>query len=203
VAESRLLIWAGTDGWRTEAATVQLDAVGLVASGTQIGLDPVPYRLDYTLRTDPGLVTGLLDVTVHGTGWRRRLTLSRHPSGEWSQAAEEDGAPGIRLPAPGGDTMALAGALDCDLGLSPLTNTMPVLRERLNRVPGSVEFQMAWVAVPSLAVTRSRQRYDTVRVEPDGSAIVRYSSDTFTAELLFDADGFVVSYPGLAGRVRD
>ncbi|WP_167138406.1 putative glycolipid-binding domain-containing protein [Diaminobutyricimonas sp. TR449] len=203
MAEPRLLIWAGTDDWLTEAATVQLDASGLVASGTQIALDPVPYRLDYTLQTDPDFVTGLLEVTVHGTGWRRRLTLSRHPSGEWSQATETHDGPGIPMPPPGGDMAALADALDCDLGLSPLTNTMPVLRERLNREPGSVEFQMAWVSVPSLAVTRSRQRYDTVRVEPHGSAIVRYSSDTFTADLEFDPQGFVVSYPGLARRVGD
>jgi hypothetical protein len=200
MAEPILLIWAGTDGWRTEAATVQLDAAGLVASGTQVGLDPVPYRLDYTLRTDPALVTELLEVTAHGTGWRRRLTLARHPSGQWTQAAEEHGGAGIPLDPPGGDMAALADASDCDLGLSPLTNSMPMLRHRLNQDAGSAEFTMAWVAVPSLAVQASRQRYDTVRVAADGSATVRYTSDTFTAELEVDPDGFVVHYPGLARR---
>lgn len=201
MAEPRLLLWAGTDGWRTEAATVQSDAAGLVASGTQIGLDPVPYRVEYTLRADPGLVTELLEVVARGTGWRRRLTLARAASGEWSQTTEEHGGAAIPLPAPGGDVAALTDALDCDLGLSPLTNTMPVLRRGLNREPGSFEFDMAWVAVPSLALSRSRQHYETVRVNADGSAIVRYSSGTFTAELEFDPDGFVVSYPGLARRV--
>ncbi|MGH2800799.1 MAG: putative glycolipid-binding domain-containing protein, partial [Thermoleophilaceae bacterium] len=60
-----------------------------------------------------------------------------------------------------------------------------------------VDHVMAWVDVPSLEVSRSRQRY-----EPIGARRVRYVGldDGFTAELDLDADGFVLHYPGLAGR---
>ncbi|ELS58086.1 hypothetical protein STVIR_0935 [Streptomyces viridochromogenes Tue57] len=38
----------------------------------------------------------------------------------------------------------MEGAVDCDLGLCPLTSTMPVLRHRLHQVPATHEFLMAW-----------------------------------------------------------
>jgi len=55
---------------------------------------------------------------------------------------------------------------------------------------------MAWVAVPELAVSRSRQRY-----VPLERGTVRFRSGSFTADIEFDADGFVLAYPGLAERV--
>jgi hypothetical protein len=103
----------------------------------------------------------------------------------------------VDLPAPGGGTAALGDALDCDLGLSPLSNTMPILRHRLHERPGAADLTMAWVSVPDLTVHRSLQRYEHVRRTPDG-AVVRFVSGNFTAELLVDADGFVVDYPQLA-----
>ena len=87
--------------------------------------------------------------------------------------------------------------LDIDLALSPLTNAMPILRHRLHEQPGAVDFTMAWVDVPSLTVHESRQRYEHV-----APGVVRYSDDSFSAELELDADGLVVRYPGLAERVR-
>jgi hypothetical protein len=55
---------------------------------------------------------------------------------------------------------------------------------------------MRWVDVPSLEVSESPQRY-----EPLGDGAVRFSAGTFTAAIRFDADGFVVDYPGIAQRV--
>ncbi|WP_167043027.1 putative glycolipid-binding domain-containing protein [Salinibacterium sp. ZJ454] len=198
-----LFVWEGTDGWRAEAASVQLGSSGLTASGTQMGVDPLPYRLDYTLRTRDDFVTELLDVTAAGTGWQRRLILGRDESGLWSCMVQQDGAgpDDVDLAPPGGDMSALHDVLDCDLGLSPLTNTMPVLRHRLHTEPGTAELRMAWIAVPSLAVVSDRQKYQTVRADVAGPSVVRYSSHRFSAELEFDSDGFVLTYPGLARRV--
>jgi hypothetical protein len=105
-------------------------------------------------------------------------------------------------PAPGGDLALVAGALDCDLGLSPLTNTMPVLRHGLLTGGGPVDLLMAWVAVPELAVSPSPQRYTFVRRDAD-VAIVRFESldDDFTADITFDQHGLVVDYPGIARLV--
>ena len=58
------------------------------------------------------------------------------------------------------------GALDCDLGLSPLTNFMPIRRRRLLDGGEAHEFLMAWVSVPDLGVHRSEQRYEPVDAGP-------------------------------------
>jgi hypothetical protein len=164
----------------------------------QLGVGPVPYRADYVLDTAAAWTTRRLQVTAEGDGWRRSLLLTRDVDGTWTSQA--DGAGQADLPMPGGDAVDLYDARDCDLGLSPLSNTMPILRHRLHRQAGAAECTMAWVSVPDLTVHRSRQRYEHVRATPEG-AVVRFSSDDFTADLLVDADGFVVDYPQLARRI--
>jgi len=86
--------------------------------------------------------------------------------------------------------------LDLDLQASPLFNSLPVLRDGLHEGGEAREYTMAFVRVPELAVERSAQRY-----VPLERGVVRYRSGTFTADIEFDADGFVVRYPGLAERV--
>jgi uncharacterized protein len=201
VAE-RFLIWRGLDHWRVEVASLELGADRLVASGTQIGSEPAAYRLDYRLHTRADFITSSLEITASGSGWRRQLDLRHDGHGRWTCVSQSGGL--SDLPAPGCDANLLAGALDCDLGLSPLTNLMPIRRFGLHERPGSEDFLMAWVSVPDLAVTASPQRYEHVRRNEDGSSVVRYidrgNFDGFTAELELDADGLVVAYPGLAER---
>jgi len=112
-----VLLWAGTDEWRAESAAVELQEDRFTTTGVQLGITPVPYRLDYRLETTADWVTRTLQVTAAGAGWRRAVELTRSPNGRWTCRA--DGAGTVDLPLPGGDTAALAGALDCDLGLSP------------------------------------------------------------------------------------
>ncbi len=95
-----------------------------------------------------------------------------------------------------GTTPLKDDVLDLDLQASPLFNSLPVLRDRLHEGGDAREYAMAFVTVPELSVQRSVQRY--VPLEP---GVVRFRSGTFTADIEFDADGFVVRYPGLAERV--
>jgi hypothetical protein len=179
----RLAIWRGVEEWRAEAARIELGADRLSASGTQIADDPKPYRLDYDLETGDDYVTRSLRIEAQGTDWRRSLDL-RRDGGGWSI-----------------DAAGLSAAIDCDLGFSPLTNAMPILRHSLHREPGSVEFTMAWVSVPELTVHAARQRYTHIR-----PGLVRFESldgefEGFTADLALDDDGLILLYPGLAERV--
>ena len=174
----------GGDGW-------------LRATGVAVGAEPLPYQLDYSLNCGDGYVTRSLTVHASGAGWSRALRLSRDQDGLWQVQADFTGADD--LPRPGADPTAFAGALDCDLGLSPLTNTMPVLRHGLLAGGDPVDFLMAWVSVPDLAVHANVQRYTFLRPADQG-AVINYSSGTFSADVTFDADGLVVDYPGLATR---
>jgi uncharacterized protein len=96
------------------------------------------------------------------------------------------------------------GHLECELGdedffdvaASPFTNSFPVVRDGLHRGGEPRDYVMAWVGVPSLEVHRAEQRYEPLR-----PGLVRFRSGSFTADIEFDADGFVLRYPGLAERV--
>ena len=182
-----MLIWAGTDAWRAEEARVELSAGGVRAEGTQIGVEPAPYRLTYALDAGDGWLTRRLAVRITEAGGAERSVLLEHDgSGAWRR----DGA----------DVPELAGALDCDLGFSPLTNLMPVRRHGLHERAGEQDLLMAWVDVPSLDVVPYRQRYTHL-----APGRVRFASlerhDGFTADLELDADGLIEHYPELARRV--
>jgi uncharacterized protein len=201
---NRAVIWAGTDEWRAEYAAVELEANGIRATGTQLGIEGgAPYRVDYRLDAGDGFATRRLEVEARGEGWSRRLDLARRgPNGWTAEVAADGGGPDTE---PGGATEGLAEALDCDLGRSPLTNLMPVARTRLAEREGSEDFVMAWVSVPDLALIVYPQRYEHVRRHADGGATVRFvdrgPGAGFVAELELDADGLVIDYPGLARRV--
>jgi hypothetical protein len=190
-------VWAKDQPFGAELADLTVSGSTLSATGVAIGIEPCPYRLDYQLTTTEGYVTAQLVVRTEGPGWRRALVLDRAASGAWSCATEAEGD--LDRPAPGGDLSPVAGALDCDLGLSPLTNSMPVLRHRLHERGGPVDFLMAWVSVPDLAVYPSRQRYAFVRREPQ-ARVVRFETldGSFVADIGFDDQGVVRDYPGIA-----
>lgn len=190
----QIAVWIKENDLGAEWAEVTLRPASLEARGLVIGGRPLPHRIEYELLTGEGFATALLVAEARGAGWRRSIELARSASGRWSCRAEADGGPD--LGEPGGEVTGLDPALDCDLGLSPLTNTMPVLRHRLLEEPGVADLVMAWVAVPQLSVEVSRQRYTHL-----SRGVVRYESGAFAADLSFDAHGLVSRYPGLARRV--
>ncbi|MEW2352834.1 putative glycolipid-binding domain-containing protein [Spirillospora sp. NPDC029432] len=192
----RSVVWVKPEG--AEIAEVEIAAGRLTASGTAIGAGPPPYRLEYELTTGDRYVTARLLVETYGTDpetgpWRRWLELVNRPEGEWSVSARAEGR--VAMPPPGGDAAALRGALDCDLGLSPLTNSMPALRLDGD---GPAEHLMAWVSVPDLAVVPSRQTYERVRRD-GGHLVFRFSSEGFQEDIEF-RDGLVADYPSI-GRL--
>ena len=200
VETQRSVAWLKDGIVGIEFVDVILSANSLSASGVAIAANPLPFRVDYTLETGDRLVTSRLKVTTHGQGWRRTLDLRRNADGEWTAETTAEGEPD--LPLPGGDVTLVRGALDCDLAWSPLTNSMPVLREDFLDRPGSRDFLMAWVSLPDLGVRPSRQRYTAVSAAT-GELTIRYDSldSTFTADLTFDRDGLVIDYPGLGHRL--
>jgi uncharacterized protein len=124
-------------------------------------------------------------VEAHVVGDERRIALASDGAGHW-----RDGN-GQLLPE-------LDGAIDTDLTVTPYTNTLPIRRLDL-RAGQSVELRMAYVVFPELAITASPQRYTCL--EP--MRRYRYESldGDFTREIEVDAQGLVVTYPGLFQRL--
>lgn len=201
--ESRTVTWLGSDDpQRADTATINLEPERLSAHGAS---RTAGYAASWALTTTGNWHTENLTVSVHGRGWSRHLELARTPDGTWSAATKVSGSPD--LPEPGiVDPESLVGAVDCDLGLCPATNTMPILRLGLvHDADTAAELTVAWVEMPSLRVLGRQQVYSGSRAYDDGTgtAAVMYSSGDFSAEIEVDSDGIVIDYPGLATRRRD
>ncbi len=183
--ERRQFVWAVTETAGFESCWLTADGLALHAEGHAVAQSPAPYWLFYTLDTDDRAATTRITVTAVTESARRELDLRRTGS-QWT-------VDGVVRPD-------LGDAHDCDLAFSPLTNTMPILRTDLHRRPGHADFHMAFIEVPSLEVTPSRQSYTHLTTTPDGAS-VRFTSGTYTQDLLVDRDAIVVTYPTMAQRI--
>lgn len=195
----RALLWERTDTTGTDFALVD-DRRGLVARGVAAAATPIPHACRYELITDETWATARLEVACEGAGWLRTARLER-AAGRWRVTTAERGdlAAALRAAGQGGaglpgteEPERLRDAIDVDLSASPLFNTLPIRRLGLG-APRRIT--VAWVLVPSLEVIPAEQTYTPL---PGGG--VRFASDTFTADLTLDDDGFVTHYPGLASR---
>jgi len=173
-------------GFDSAWSALDMDHRTLAAEGHAEAQRPEPYSLSYVFESDPDWITRRMHVQARTAAGSRELDLRRTPAG-WT--------------VDGRERPDLAEALDCDLGLCPLTNTMPILRHRLLEPAPPVELLMAFIRVPSLEVVANRQRYTHLRRLPGGGALVRYDSGDFRSDLTVDADGFVVDYPQLGRRL--
>jgi hypothetical protein len=188
--------WRGIDDpLRVDRARLVFDNDGLHALGTTIAPS---FGSVWQLEVDRGWVTRELCVTTRGFGWSRTLQLTRSEQGAWAANVTALGDNG--LPAAGlADPQSVDEALDCDLGLCPVTNTMPI--NRLGLVDSAVppaSLVMAWVDVPSLRVTRSDQVYGS---SMPGQISYASPGGNFHADLTCDRNGVVIDYPGLATRI--
>jgi uncharacterized protein len=99
-----------------------------------------------------------------------------------------------------GEGSAVVDLVDADffdVFASPFFNSLPVVRDGLLDGGEARTYTMRFVRVPELVTVLSEQRY-----EPLGERVVRYSSGSFTADIEFDDDGFVLDYEGFLERVE-
>ena len=191
--------WRGeNDPSRVDTAYVRFRDSGMRAHGSSVTRR---YTLSWTLDVGDGWLTDHLRVRSLGKGWSRSLDLRRGSDGDWRATVAQTGT--VDLPTPGiGSDVDLSDAVDCDLGLCPVTNVMPIRRLNLHRADrDETQLAMAWVDVPSLQVSRQEQIYSSH--SPAGERVVRYASGDreFTSDITVDHYGMVIDYPGLAWRV--
>lgn len=189
-----MVTWQGTD-----PATPRLESVRLLLSGQRIrasgrmvsaaGTDTEAHSASFELSvTEVGTVSRLLLRTTTAEE-ERQISLSRTEDGVWLADLGE-----------GTDRTDFDGAVDVDVQGAVLFNTLPIRRLGLHREVGEHELPMVFVTLPDLSVRLVRQTYRTVSVG-ERHSVVNYSSNGFAADLVVDADGLVVEYPGLATRL--
>jgi len=133
-------------------------------------------------------------------GWTTRSAriVGRSAAGAFEVSLDGDGAG--RWQINGAAAPDLEGCLDVDLESSALTNAFPVHRLGLE-IGQHAEAPAVYVRAADLDVERLEQRY--VRLDDDqhrqryGYTAPRFG---FECELLYDAYGLVLDYPGIAVR---
>ncbi len=148
--------------------------------------DTTAYSVAFTVETDKTWATTAAHATVIGPTMRSELTLLRSAEGRWHRDGHE--------------LTELEGCVDVDIAATSLTNTLAINRLGL-AIGRSAELQVAWVDVPSLEFTLSRQRYERLAPQGDYERYV-YSDDTYGPYMLtVDRNGLVADYEAFSQRV--
>ncbi len=171
------LIWRGVEVESLERARVAEGAEVRAESVIDSARGRYSYELvcaaDWTFRS----------LHLEALAGHRAFDLMRSRSGRWTLDGEE--------------RADLAEAVDIDLAISPLTNTLPIRRLDL-AVGDEGDIVTAYVSFPDLEIGPDPQRY--TRLDEDVYLYESLDSD-FEAEITVDASGFVLEYPGLFERL--
>lgn len=209
-------LWSDT---RFAAAHHRYEQLGYQRTGEERELhdpsDTTEYRLvkpiapaaaDVTVAWDGPYGAEVASLTALPDGWAlaadlpdREVTIAVEVDADWCTRRAEVAADGtVRLLTSDGagtwwrdgvTAPGLAGTIDVDVEVSPLTNTLPI-RRLLAAGEEDAEVAAAWVRVPGDAVERLDQRYTRT-----GARSWRYRSATgFEAELTVDEHGLVERY---------
>jgi hypothetical protein len=145
-----------------------------------------PWAVGYSVRIDRAWATQRAEITGHSSAGRRELVIERQATGPWL-------VNGVPMPA-------LDGCADVDLEASAVTNALPVHRLGL-AVGEAAQAPAVYVRAVDLTVERLEQRYAR---RPDEGGRQRYDYAAprfaFRCVLVYDRDGLVLDYPGLARR---
>lgn len=190
-----MLTWQHEDGHGFEGTRLLFGADGAYrALGRIVRADPGgDFTASYRLIVGAGGNLERLSVTSATAVRERHLTINRTEDGYWLLDTGSSGS--------GGSRTQFGGAIDVDLALSVMFNTLPIRRLGLHREAGDVTVPMVFVSLPALEVEPVQQRYRTVStLGEDGTAVVAFASDEFEADLTVDTDGVVITYPGISRR---
>lgn len=159
--------------------------------------------LELSVSADGVLATSVVEGPNHSLRYASRLTerwefsdlvvederagslhLARSSAGDWSANGEH--------------RPDLSAAIDIDLSFSPFTNTLPIRRLALR--PGESRDIVTAYVTSALEVLPDPQRYTCLSRE---RYLYESRDSDFRREILVDAAGLVLEYPGLFVRVRE
>lgn len=171
------MLWRRHDGTGLDRAVLERNAAGVRLSGTALlVVDNDPFEIRYSVMTDGAGATTVVGAHVQGPGNDRRLALTSDGAGTWSVGDEP--------------ILDLFGATDVDLGWTPATNTLPILRLGL-AVGESAQITVAMISFPEHEVERRTQTYERL-----DESTYRYASTTFEGTLTVNDDGLVTEHSG-------
>ena len=184
----RDVMWSAWDAPGLGHLHLAMHKDGIVADGIVIGVAEVrPFRVAYEVRCDSSWRVRAVRVGIPGSEVPG-VDLLSDGQGNWSRRD------GRAVPE-------LGGCIDVDISVTPFTNTLPIRRLALAPTE-SAELLVAYFEGTELQAWPEPQQY-TCLEKSDGGGLYRFLSldGGFTTDLLVDADGLVLDYPGLFKRV--
>lgn len=181
-----MVTWTSDDAARVESVRVQIGPRGVKASGGIVGAETSShpaFSSSYDLAVDDEGVTRRLSLRSTTASGERELALKRDTEGFW---LVDDGR--------GAQRLSFGGAVDVDVALSPLFNSIAIRRLSMNAVDVDLDLPVVYVALPELTVTGETEHYRAV------AGRITSTTPRGEVELTVDADGLVLDYPGLAHR---
>jgi hypothetical protein len=178
----RIVRWRPLDGVGLEHCEIVATPEAIIARSVIIGdYEGASYGARYELRLDPDWSFRTLHLERTDGD---ELTLQSDGQGHWIDGHNRH-------------LQALDGCIDIDLAGSPLTNTLPIRRNRFT-AGAPQQFTMAWIPFDTLEPLADGQIYTLLE---DGRYRYQAADDSFETVLDVDAEGFVTHYPGLFERV--
>ncbi len=169
-----------------ESVRVQLNGRRVKAAGRIVGAEcseHPAFSASYDLVTDENGVTRRLSVRATLASGERHMSISRSEEGIWMV---DNGSQHQRS--------SFGGALDVDVILSPFFNALPIRRYGLQTGADELEVPVVYVNLLDLGVQEATVIYSSAA---DGIHVL---SPVSSASVTVDADGFVLTYRGLAER---
>jgi uncharacterized protein len=181
-------MWVSFDQMTYEHLRLSFTADSITADGWILQLGQTSNRIRYKISCDALWRVRKLEVMRQSEN-DSTLILHSDGQGHWTNEEYEP-------------VRSLNACIDVDIYASPFTNTLPIRRLQLKPQESQI-IPMAFVELPDLRVTATRQRYTLLRQAPDGSAVYLFEGleSNFTTELPVDADGLVVEYPKFFKRI--
>jgi len=174
--------WREWSGNCTERLILKENREGIHAESVIISKDSDnPFAARYEIICDPEWRVRSAGVEILGED--RKIELTGDGKGNWS---DESGA-----------RDELRGAIDTDITATPFTNTLPIRRLKLWKEQ-SADILTVYIHLPGLSITTDPQRYTFL----EAGRLYRFESldSDFARDIEVDADGLVLTYPGLFKR---
>jgi hypothetical protein len=179
-AVNKQLFWTGQVYQSSERCSIASSASGIEINSIVKGKwNDIPFDVKYFIKTNPNWETIYFELQTSMEGSVQKIQYQSDGKGVWtSNESVLD---------------HLAGCIDIDISVTPLTNTLPL--KRLKMVGNQSELiKVLYVDVLENSISSKQQKYTRIT-----GTMYKFENvpNDFESTITVDNDGYVVDYPGL------
>ncbi|HYD21626.1 MAG TPA: putative glycolipid-binding domain-containing protein [Flavipsychrobacter sp.] len=172
------ILWKGIEYHSLEHCRIGITSEGTEVQSSIIGeYGESVYLVTYRLEIDSNWLTRLLEIESHIDGRSQRINLQSDGNGNWILNGQQE--------------QNLHGCIDVDIPLTPLTNTLPIRRLRLNNGKQQ-QIKVVYCDLLENTITPACQKY--TRISASEYHYQNVPND-FETTIWVDDSALVIEYP--------